>query len=72
MNFTAYLLARHPEVQDKLRAEIEAALPDGASAEYDLVAGLPYLDQVQEIEKLSFVHHTYWRRIFTDNCPGVV
>ena len=43
-----YLLAQHPTVQDKLRAEIQAAGggSDGDDIAYDELVKLPYLDAV--------------------------
>ena len=42
--FTAYLLAAHPAVQERLAAEIRDQLPDGADG--DRVLMLPYLEMV--------------------------
>ena len=39
------LLAEHPHVQDKLRAEINAATTDGEIS-YDDLVSLPYMDAV--------------------------
>ncbi|WP_191906367.1 cytochrome P450 [Hymenobacter baengnokdamensis] len=48
-----YLLARHPEIQARLVAEIEAALPAGQSPEFADLARLPYaLQVVQEAMRL--------------------
>ena len=47
LSFTAYLLAKNPEVQDRLVGEIEAYLtehPD--STPYEKALGIPYLDMV--------------------------
>ncbi|KAF6762398.1 cytochrome P450 [Ephemerocybe angulata] len=42
-----WLLAKHPEVQDKLRAEIrEAKQTFGGEPDYDQLSSLPYLDAV--------------------------
>ena len=43
---TLQLLAEHPEVQDKLRAEIVDATHDGQDIPYDTLIALPYLDAV--------------------------
>lgn len=40
------LLAEHPDVQDRLRAELTDAGPDGADIPYDALVELPYLDAV--------------------------
>lgn len=41
-----HLLSERPEVQDKLRAEILEASPDGEDIPYDTLVGLPYLDAI--------------------------
>lgn len=47
-------LAEHPEAQDKLRAELLDASPDGADIPYDQLVDLPYLDAVcRETLRLS-------------------
>lgn len=43
---TLYLLAEHPEVQDKLRQEIVDAKKFGEDIGYDELTALPYLDAV--------------------------
>lgn len=45
LGFTFYLLGRHPEVQDRLRGELQAVLPD-RPPEFKDVAQLPYTRQV--------------------------
>jgi len=46
MNFTTYLLATHPEVQDRLREEIQQTFGDNVKPNYDNVNSLQYLDMV--------------------------
>lgn len=47
-------LAQHPEVQDKLRAELLDASPGGADIPYDQLVDLPYLDAIcRETLRLS-------------------
>ncbi|KAJ3783409.1 cytochrome P450 [Lentinula aff. detonsa] len=48
MSRILHLLAHHPKVQDKLRAEIAAARTErgGSQLSYDELVGLPYLDAV--------------------------
>ena len=47
MAFSAYYLALHPEIQEKLRQEIlEAARSIEDASTYDFVNGLEYLDRV--------------------------
>lgn len=47
MTSTTYALAKHPEIQEKLRQEIIGAVKDnGNKMDYDLVSTLPYLDAV--------------------------
>lgn len=43
-----HLLALHPDVQSKLRAEVVQARRDNAGddLDYDVIAGLPYLDAI--------------------------
>lgn len=41
-----YLLAEHPDVQEKLRQEIAEALAQGEHLSYDDLVSLPYLDAV--------------------------
>ncbi|GJE84314.1 cytochrome P450 [Phanerochaete sordida] len=40
------LLAEHPDVQDKVRAELLEASPDGEDIPYDRLVDLPFLDAV--------------------------
>lgn len=40
------ILSEHPDVQDKLRAEIRDASPNGEDIPYDQLVNLPYLDAV--------------------------
>lgn len=44
--FTCYELARHPEVQDKLRKELEETFPDKNDIDERKLMDLPYLDAV--------------------------
>jgi len=47
LNFTSYLLAKNPDVQDKLQEEIDAHFPDvSLVCNYDNVSDLEYLDMV--------------------------
>ncbi|KAJ1524588.1 hypothetical protein ONE63_011074 [Megalurothrips usitatus] len=46
MAATFVLLAAHPGVQDKLRAELRGAFPTGRLTAHDELVGLPYLDCV--------------------------
>ncbi|RDD37240.1 Cytochrome P450 3A11 [Trichoplax sp. H2] len=46
LGFTCYLLATHPEIQKKLRDEIDAKCPDLDSIEYDTLHDLPYMDMI--------------------------
>ncbi|XP_037523303.1 cytochrome P450 3A4 [Rhipicephalus sanguineus] len=46
MSFMAYLLAKHPDIQDRLREEILAVLERDGAFTYDNVFGIKYLDQV--------------------------
>ncbi|KAI5892439.1 cytochrome P450 [Schizophyllum commune H4-8] len=43
---TSHLLATHPEVQDRLRAEIRAAMEEHGQLSYNELESLPYLDAV--------------------------
>lgn len=44
--FTSYLLSEHPEIQDKVRAEIQAVLDKEGKFTYDNLSELTYLGQV--------------------------
>ncbi|XP_015274900.1 PREDICTED: cytochrome P450 3A9-like [Gekko japonicus] len=46
LGYIAYLLATHPDVQQKLHDEIESVLPNKAPLTYDAVMQLEYLDMV--------------------------
>ena len=47
LNFTSYLLAKNPEIQEKLREEIDRNFPDdNVQCTYDNVFDLEYLDMV--------------------------
>ncbi|XP_058141698.1 cytochrome P450 3A29-like isoform X3 [Dasypus novemcinctus] len=46
LSFIAYNLATHPEVQEKLQEEIEAAFPDKAEPTYEALFQMEYLDMV--------------------------
>ncbi|XP_058130755.1 probable cytochrome P450 6a14 [Anopheles ziemanni] len=47
MNFCLYELAKNPEIQDRLREEIDRAIEDnGGEVTYDVVMGIQYLDNV--------------------------
>ncbi|KAE8749398.1 Cytochrome P450 CYP6, partial [Frankliniella occidentalis] len=47
LTFTLYLLAKHPEVQDKVVEEMREALDKhGGEIEYDTLLNLPYTDMV--------------------------
>ena len=44
--FTFYLLATHPEVQERLIAEIDDVIGDRTAITYQDTKNLPYLDMV--------------------------
>ncbi|XP_054848337.1 cytochrome P450 3A9-like [Eublepharis macularius] len=46
LGYTAYLLATHPDVQQKLHDEIDTILPNKAPLTYDAIMKLEYLDMV--------------------------
>lgn len=46
LSFLAYLLAIHPDVQQKLQEEIDAAFPNKAPPTYDALVQMEYLDMV--------------------------
>ncbi|XP_004391139.1 cytochrome P450 3A4-like [Trichechus manatus latirostris] len=46
LSFIMYLLAIHPDVQQKLQKEIDAALPNKAPPTYDVMLQMEYLDMV--------------------------
>uniref|UniRef100_A0A182IXD4 Uncharacterized protein n=1 Tax=Anopheles atroparvus TaxID=41427 RepID=A0A182IXD4_ANOAO len=47
MNFCLYELAKNPDIQERLREEINSAIEaNGGEVTYDLVMNIPYLDNV--------------------------
>ncbi|XP_070268718.1 cytochrome P450 3A12-like [Myotis yumanensis] len=46
LSFLTYLLATHPDVQQKLHKEIDATFPNKATPTYDALAQMEYLDMV--------------------------
>ena len=44
--FAAYQLAKNPEIQEKLRNEIEAVAGDAEDLTYDHIQAMPYLEQI--------------------------
>ncbi|XP_006859843.1 PREDICTED: cytochrome P450 3A8-like [Chrysochloris asiatica] len=46
LSFIMYLLATHPEIQEKLQKEIDDILPNKATPTYDAVLQMEYLDMV--------------------------
>ncbi|XP_023411703.2 cytochrome P450 3A4-like isoform X1 [Loxodonta africana] len=46
LSFVMYLLATHPDIQEKLQREIDAAFPDKAPPTYDGMLQMEYLDMV--------------------------
>ncbi|XP_074866394.1 cytochrome P450 3A21-like [Carettochelys insculpta] len=46
LNFLSYNLAIHPDVQQRVQEEIDAALPNKAAPTYDTILQLEYLDMV--------------------------
>ncbi|XP_034639436.1 cytochrome P450 3A24-like isoform X1 [Trachemys scripta elegans] len=46
LNFLSYNLATHPDVQQRLQEEIDAALPNKAAPTYDAILQMEYLDMV--------------------------
>jgi len=46
LGFTAWLLAKHPDVQDRLQKEIDEKVSDKNIVNYDLLHKMPYLDAV--------------------------
>merc|ERR550519_2419869 len=57
LSFAAYELANHPDIQEKLREEIDEAFEEAGDKmpDYSIIQNLPYLDQVIH-ETLR--HHT--------------
>ncbi|GAV06315.1 hypothetical protein RvY_16329 [Ramazzottius varieornatus] len=45
LTFMAYHLATHPDIQERLRKEIEQVIGLDGEPTYDLIAQIPYLDQ---------------------------
>ncbi|XP_062944439.1 cytochrome P450 3A4-like isoform X2 [Cynocephalus volans] len=46
LSFIMYLLATHPDIQQKLQEEIDATLPNKAPVTYDTLVRMEYLDMV--------------------------
>ncbi|XP_062999709.1 cytochrome P450 3A9-like [Elgaria multicarinata webbii] len=46
LSFMAYVLATHPDIQQKLQNEIDSILPNKAPLTYDAIRQLEYLDMV--------------------------
>ncbi|XP_049759642.1 cytochrome P450 3A8-like isoform X1 [Elephas maximus indicus] len=46
LSFVMYLLATHPDIQEKLQREIDAAFPNKAPPTYDAMLQMAYLDMV--------------------------
>ncbi|CAN7977332.1 unnamed protein product, partial [Ixodes persulcatus] len=46
LSFTVHLLAKHQDVQDKVRAEVKLLLEKDGSINYDNISRLQYLSQV--------------------------
>ena len=46
LGFTCYLLATHPDIQQKLRDEIDSKCTDSDTIDYDILFDLPYLDMI--------------------------
>lgn len=46
LSFTSYLLAKFPDVQEKTRKEIQAAITEQGGLTYDSISKMRYLDQV--------------------------
>lgn len=66
LSFTLHLLGAHPDAQERVRAEVAAAVGDDASATYDVEA-LPYTAQVvDESLRLYPPAHTVVRKASAD------
>lgn len=46
LGYTCFLLATHPDIQQKLRDEIDAKCTDSDTVDYDSLFDLPYLDMI--------------------------
>lgn len=44
MTFAAYEIARHPDIQDKLKEEIDQALKTNVALTYEVISKMTYLD----------------------------
>ena len=49
VTFVLYELARNPEVQEKLREEIESVIQNHGEFKYEALADMTYLDQVRPL-----------------------
>ncbi|KAG0418984.1 hypothetical protein HPB47_004449 [Ixodes persulcatus] len=53
LSFTTYLLAKHQDVQDKVREEVKLLLEKDGNINYDNISSLQYLNQViAEVSKV--------------------
>ena len=69
--FTCYELAKNPDVQEKLREEIDNITTDNKDLTYDDLQNMPYLDQIiSEILRIhvSILHVRYTLRDY--KVPG--
>ena len=58
MSRILHLLAIHPDVQERLRSEINSANPEGVDLPYEEIMALPILDAVyKETVRVSVLHH---------------
>jgi len=72
LSFTALALALHPEIQKKLRKEIEKIVKEGGSFSYDDVAQSVYLDMVAcgkfELELDHYEVEVFMLNLFDITC----
>ncbi|XP_064478342.1 cytochrome P450 3A2-like [Ornithodoros turicata] len=48
LSYLTYVMAKYPEVQEKMREEVEAALKKSDELDYNTVMGLTYVNQVMQ------------------------
>eukprot|EP01116_Phalansterium_solitarium_P017373 TRINITY_DN4261_c0_g1_i2.p2 TRINITY_DN4261_c0_g1~~TRINITY_DN4261_c0_g1_i2.p2 ORF type:complete len:198 (+),score=64.68 TRINITY_DN4261_c0_g1_i2:980-1573(+) len=69
LSWTMFCLAQHPDVQAKVRAEVDALLPKGRSPAYDDLERLPYTTQVVKESMRLFTPGPFAARLVDEDTP---
>jgi cytochrome P450 len=63
--YSTYALAKHPNIQSKLQAEVDAHWKDEEEIDYDVINNLNYLDIfIREVLRMNSATH----RVFSREC----